>query len=328
MIYKSYIVEENLNILKNNFILFYGENLGLIQDFKENIKDNFPNYKILKYNQDELLSNEEIFYNELKNKSLFDEKKIFFINHVSDKLLNLIEDIIKKNKTDRVFLFADLLEKKSKIRNFFEKGSETDLIPCYQDNTFSIKKIILKNLNNFPGLNSKIINYLIDNCNLDRSKLKNEINKIKTYFDKKSLNIEELDKLLNFKENNDFGELKDAAILGDKINTNKLLSSTIIEEEKSVLYLAMINQRLSKLNELQNKNENIEKIIGNMRPPIFWKDKPVIINQAKKWNNGKLKKALSETFDFEIKIKSNSLLDKKLIIKKLLINICNLSNAA
>ncbi len=328
MIYKSYIVEENLNILKNNFILFYGENLGLILDFKENIKDNFPNYKILKYNQDELLSNEEIFYNELKNKSLFDEKKIFFINHVSDKLLNLIEDIIEKNKTDKVFLFADILEKKSKIRNFFEKCSETDVIPCYQDNTFSIKKIILKNLNNFPGLSSKIINYLIDNCNLDRSKLKNEINKIKTYFDKKSLNIEELDKLLNFKENNDFGELKDAAILGDKINTNKLLSSTIIEEEKSVLYLAMINQRLSKLNELQNKNENIEKIINNMRPPIFWKDKPVIINQAKKWNNEKLKKALSETFNFEIKIKSNSLLDKKLIIKKLLINICNLSNAA
>ena len=101
------------------------------------------------------------------------------------------------------------------------------------------------------------MNYLIDNCNLDRSKLRNEINKIKTYFNKKSLNIEELDKLLNFKENNDFGELKDAAILGDKINTNKLLSSTIIEEEKSVLYLAMINQRLSKINELQNKKMKI-----------------------------------------------------------------------
>ena len=328
MIYKSYIVEENFKILKNDFALFYGENLGLIQDFKEEIKKNYSNYKILKYDQDELLKNEEHFYNELKNKSLFDEKKIFFINHVSDKLLNIIENVIEKNITDKIFLFSDPLEKKSKIRNFFEKGSKTDVIPCYQDNSLSIKKIIFKNFNNYPGFNSDIVNYLIDNCNLDRSKLRNEINKIKTYFNKKSLNIEELDKLLNFKENNDFGELKDAAILGDKINTNKLLSSTIIEEEKSVLYLAMINQRLSKINELQNKNENIEKIIDRMRPPIFWKDKPMIINQAKKWNNGKLKKALNETFNFEIKIKSNSLLDKKIIIKKLLINICNLSNAA
>ncbi len=328
MIYKSYIVEENFKILKNDFVLFYGENLGLIQDFKEEIKKGYSNYKILKYNQDELLKNEEHFYSELKNKSLFDEKKIFFINHVSDKLLNLIENVIEKNTTDKIFLFSDLLEKKSKIRNFFEKGSKTDVIPCYQDNSLSIKKIISKNFNNYPGFNSEIVNYLIDNCNLDRSKLRNEIDKIKTYFNKKSLNIEELDKLLNFKENNDFGKLKDAAILGDKINTNKLLSSTIIEEEKSVLYLAMINQRLSKLNELQNKNENIEKIIDKMRPPIFWKDKPVIINQAKKWNNGKLKEALNETFNFEIKIKSNSLLDKKIIIKKLLINICNLSSAA
>ena len=38
MIYKSYIVEENFKILKNDFALFYGENLGLIQDFKEEIK--------------------------------------------------------------------------------------------------------------------------------------------------------------------------------------------------------------------------------------------------------------------------------------------------
>ena len=37
MIYKSYLVEQNIKVLKNNLVLFYGENTGLINDFKDKI---------------------------------------------------------------------------------------------------------------------------------------------------------------------------------------------------------------------------------------------------------------------------------------------------
>ena len=92
MIYKSYLAEQNINILNNNLLLFYGENQGLKDDFKKKIKHINPKANIIKFSQDEVLKNENNFYNELLNTSLFDEEKIFYINGVNDKILNLVEN--------------------------------------------------------------------------------------------------------------------------------------------------------------------------------------------------------------------------------------------
>ena len=63
--------------------------------------------------------------------------------------------------------------------------------------------------------------------------------------------------------NEDFNLLKDAALTGDKIATNKLLNDTLIEPDKIVYYLNVINQRLNKLKEINNikGSNNIEEKI-------------------------------------------------------------------
>ena len=127
---------------------------------------------------------------------------------------------------------------------------------------------------------------------------------------------------------NDFDKLKDAALLGNRKNTNKLLSDTILEAEKNIFYLNSINQRLGKLLEINNNNSNLEKAINDLRPPIFWKDKPNFISQAKVWNQKKINIIMKNTYDIEIKIKSNSSIDKNLLIKKLLVDMCELANAS
>ena len=109
MILKSYLVEENLQIIQNNMALFYGENKGQIYEIKKQITNiNKPN-KILKYNQDEILDNQDNFYNEIKNVSLFDNKKIFFIDNVSDKILNIVENILPGIDNNLIYLFSNLL---------------------------------------------------------------------------------------------------------------------------------------------------------------------------------------------------------------------------
>ena len=104
-------------------------------------------------------------------------------------------------------------------------------------------------------------------------------------------------------------------LYGDKLNTNKFINSTIIEPEKSVLYLSTFNQRILKIKEVINSKESIENAIAKIKPPIFWKDKPKFMLQAKKWNASKINKAFSKIYDVELKIKSNTLLDKKIILK-------------
>ena len=130
--------------------------------------------------------------------------------------------------------------------------------------------------------------------------------------------------------NDDFNNLKDEALKGNKIQTNQLISDTIMNNEKNILYLNIINQRLTKLYqicELNNKKNNIEKVVNDIKPPIFWKDKPTIIMQAKKWNKNKISDALKKTYNLEMKLKSNSSINHQVLIKKLVVDICEIANA-
>ena len=310
MIFKSYIVEENLKKLNKNLILFYGENLGLMNEFKKKIIAENKNAEII-------------------NISLFEKKKIYLLNQTNDKIINLIEEIQTKLGDQKLYVFSDILDKRSKLRNYFEKSENCGAVACYPDNEISIKKIIYKKLEGFEGLSAQNINMLADNCGLNRIKLNNELDKIVSYFVDKKIENNKLEELLDYNTSDDFNALKDEALNGNKSKTNKLLSNTIINTEKSVYYLTSLNQRLNKLYETckHMKSSNLDDAINSIKPPVFWKDKATFKIQATKWNLNKIKKILNETYNLEIRIKSNSQIDKSLLMKKLLIDVCKMANS-
>ena len=328
MIFKTYLIEKNIDQINKNFFLFYGENIGLKKELKSKIKNKFKNAEIISYDQSEILQNNQVLFRELGNLSLFEKEKIFFIENTNDKILSLIRDIVDKFNSTRVILFADVLEKKSKLRNFFEKDDSCGIAACYPDNEITIKRIIQERLADLSGLNTSIINLIADKCNLDRAKVQNEITKIETFFQNKKIDIDKLENLLDLKTNENFDLLKNEAFKGEKAKTNKLLSETIFEDEKNVLYLNLLNQRLHKLCEIKkDKNKNLEIAINNLKPPIFWKEKDAFIQQAKKWDIIKLRKVLEKTYSVEKEIKSNSVVNKKVLMKNLIVEICCLANS-
>ena len=332
MILKSYILEKNFNYFENyKIFLFYGENQGLKKEFKEKLKIQNKNQEILNLFQDEIIKNKNILVNEVSNKSLFNEKKTIFIDQVNDKILDTIEEIIEYIQNERVFLFSDILDKKSKLRSYFEKSKSCGVTACYQDNEITIKKIIMERLNGYQGLTSQVTNLITQSTGLDRSKVNNEIDKIICCFKDKKIDLKKIDLLLNIRSNDDFNLLKDEALNGNKINTNKLLADTVFEIENNIYYLNLINQRINKLNEIENmkkENSNIESLISDLKPPVFWKDKPMLIQQSKKWNKNKIQEALKKTYNTEIEIKSNSSIRKDLLIKNLIIELCSTANSA
>lgn len=328
MIYKSYLIEQNF-LINENLTLFYGENLGLKNFFQKKIKEHNKDNEIIIYNQEDILKDENQIYNEILNRSLFNVKKVFLVNGVSDKIIDQIQKIEQIIDDRKIYFFSEVLEKKSKLRNYFEKSANTAIIPCYSDNEITIKKIIQERLSGFKNLNNQTINLILNSCGLDRVKINNEIQKIITCFANKEIDQNKLETLLNIRENEDFNALKDQALIGNKISTNKFMSNTIIEPEKNVMYLNIINQRLNKLLEIDKikKNGRTEDAVGSIKPPIFWKDKATIILQAQKWNKAKINSVLKDTFNLEIIFKSNSKINQTLLVKKLLIDICNLANS-
>ena len=326
MIVKSNSVENKIEIInKNKMHLFYGENLGLIHDIKSKIRIMSKEIDFISLLQDEVLKNPSILFSEIRNKSLFQKKKIIIIDQVSDKIFDIVSSIKKEIQDEKVYLFGSLLDKKSKLRNYFENSTDYGITPCYKDDATAIKKIIMDKLKSFEGLNIEIINLLIRNTRLNREKLNNEISKVHSYFYRKKLDYGKLSQLLNDETNEDFNLLKDMALKGDKNKTNKLLTDTIFEKDKDVYYLNLINQRINKLkeiNELKTRGLNTETALNKTKPPIFWKDKPILIEQLYKWNNEKITNALDQTYNTEIQIKSNTMINKDLLIKDLLVKLC------
>ena len=121
MILKQYEVSK-IDIKKFPIILFYGQNNGAKEEETSKLikqdKDIKPNI----YEEKEILENYEALYNDIVSDSLFDERKIFVIKRVTDKSFKIIEEILNKNLSNiLIILDSGNLEKKSKLRNLFEK---------------------------------------------------------------------------------------------------------------------------------------------------------------------------------------------------------------
>ncbi len=330
MNYKSYLIEKDYSKLRDNkSILFYGENTGLKNYFKQLIKNNNNETSFINFSQDEILNNENILRRELDNSSLFEVNKIIFLERCNDKILKVLEEYFDLGFNFQTIIFADILEKKSKLRSVYEKSKAYASVACFPDSQITIQKIIFEKLKDFQGLTQNNINLIMETSNLDRVKLENEIKKIAVYFLDKKIKTEKLIKLLNNSINDDFNELKDEAIKGNRMKTNQLLNNTIIEPDKGVYYLALLNQRFIKLKEINSIKDkaSIEETINKIKPPVFWKDKPNLISQIKKWKTKNIKEALRNIYNLELKIKSNSSINNNILIRKLIIDLCNLANA-
>lgn len=326
MILKSYIVEQNVEILKQyQAILIYGENEGIKDDIKENIKIKNAKCEIITLFENDILKN-NLLQENIFNPSLFTEKKIIFIHEASDKIYNQVTECLEKeNKDIEIYILAENLEKKSKLRNLFEKEKKLASFACYEDNERTLINYVSRELQDFKGLTGEINNLIITNSGMNRKIIKNEIIKIKNFFLEKKINIDEIEEILNIKKDNGFDEIRDKALAGEKVKINKLLSETEILKEEVFFYLNSINYRVMKLYEIlklcDEDKKNYEQIISTMKPPIFWKDKPIILKQLTKWSLEKLEKILIKIGETEVLIKKNSHLRSDVVIKDLIIKL-------
>ena len=215
MIIKSFDINK-INFDLNNLFLFYGKNNGFKNEFTKNI--NKKKYYILNYEEKEILENKDKFIENLLTKSLFDERKIIIIKRSTDKILSLVEDLCSKKIEDIIILNADNLEKKSKLRTFFEKNKKLICIPFYPDNEQTLSKLahnFFKNKN--VAISQANVNLIINKCNGDRETLLNELNKIEYYSKNgKKVSSDEIIKLTNLNENYSVSELVDNCLAQNK----------------------------------------------------------------------------------------------------------------
>jgi len=310
VIIKQFDLKKNI-IREINFFLLYGKNIGLIEDtIKNSLKPILPK-NIFNYEENDILKNIPSFRENLVNKSFFESEKLIIINRVTDRLFNLIKELTDQNIRDiSIILVSDGLEKKSKIRNFFEKSKQTICIPFYEDNIQTLSLVAQKFLRERKiDVSQQDLNTLAERAKGDRINLRNELEKIESFsLNKKKIGINEILKLTNLSENYDISELVDNCLSRNKKKINKILNENNFNQEDCLLILRIFLSRLKRLLKLYldpNIKINIDKAISSHKPTIFWKDKEILKKQIKILNFEKIKELIYKTNKIELIIKKN-----------------------
>tara|TARA_B100001057_G_scaffold394008_1_gene403100 strand:- start:41 stop:1036 length:996 start_codon:yes stop_codon:yes gene_type:complete len=309
MIVKPY----ELNKIKNdlNFFLFYGKNEGLKRHYINQLFKNNMSKNVIKYEEKEILENEDIFFENILSNSLFDSEKFIIINRSTDKISGIIIDLIERNIDGvAIVVNASLLEKKSKLRKLFEKEKNLGCIATYPDTNEILSNLALtffKKIN--VSISQQNVNLIVDKCGGDRLNLENELEKIKFFLtEKKSISTEEILKLINLSENHTFYELIDNCLAKNKNKTINILNENNFSNEDCIIILRTFLFKAKKILDLAieyDKNKDINKTINSAKPPIFWKEKDIIKTQLNKWNPKKIKELIYLINDIELQTKKN-----------------------
>jgi len=309
------IKEFELNKINPNnyfFFLLYGKNEGLKKQIINKIISLNKNLEIKKFEEKQILDNQELFINEILSGSLFVKEKIIIINHTTDKILKILLEIYdRKIKDITIIIDSDNLDKKSKLRSFFEKEKEFICIPVYPDTDqtlliltskfFKKKKISISQSN---------INMIINKCNGDREFLQNELNKIELFlYKKKNIETYELSKLINLIENHSISELIDNCLIKNLKRTSLILNENNFNYEDCIIIIRTFLAKAKRLLKLANnyqKNNSLEMTISEAKPPIFWKEKDTVKLQLQKWKPENLRKLISNISHVELDLKKNS----------------------
>lgn len=310
MIKKSFEIGTKI-IKEKNIYLLYGANEEAKKEIVKKIINNFSTKNLRKYDEKEVTDDLENFLSSLANRSLFDEKKIIIIKRTTEKTLKIVEECMKINDDQtKIILDSDSLEKKSKLRKFFETEKEIICIPFYQDDLRNLLIYAQKFLkDNNISISTYDLNLIINKCNGDRGNLKIELEKLK-YFAAGGNKIKTSDiiKLVNLVDNFNIDDLNNNYLAKDKKKILQILNENIYMPDDCV---QIIKNLLFKTKKLQNlvinfsQTKNINDTIQNSRPPIFWKEKEIISKQMLKWSLNDIKKLIYKISKIELELKKN-----------------------
>ena len=309
MIVKPYELNKIKNDLK--FFLFYGKNEGLKNQHIKKLLEKSNNNNVVKYDEKEILENKDSFFESILSNSLFDNEKNIIINRSTDKIHEIIIDLMERNINDvTIIINASVLEKKSKLRKLFEKEKNLACIATYPDTDEILSNLAQDFFKKIKiSISQQNINLIVSKCGGDRLNLKNELEKIKIYLtEKKSISTEEISKLINLSENHTFYELIDNCLAKNTNKTLNILNENNITNEDCIIILRTFLLRAKKILGLSleyDKNKDINKTINSAKPPIFWKEKDIVRTQLNKWKPEKIKELIYLINDIELQIKKD-----------------------
>ena len=330
MIVKSFSLNFK-ELLKKNFTLLYGENISLISEIEQKIikeAKETNNLVIKKYQEEYLIQNKDVFDQFINSESLFGDQELFIISKSTDKILEIFDNVVAITNKKKIIFLSEMLTKKSKLRNLSETEANFTCIACYDDTPEQLQSILLQKLkDNKISVSREFLNSIFAVNSLNRQDINDAITKIQLIQSTYTINEKNLKNIFHSSSDNDNFEIINFCLLGDKQNINKVLGNIYTQGINFNEILAALKYKVNKLIEITESNTsnlNVNQLVENYKPSIFWKEKNMVKEQLRRWTNNELNKLMEIIYDTEINCKKNYEISNT-ILQQFIVNTSNKS---
>ena len=315
---KAYELKSLVEKNKYAAYLVYGQNKGLVREKSQIIIDTYKDdqTEIIKFENDELISEPEKLTNEFNTYSLTAEKKILHILNTKDNLTEIITNTITDHDSKNLIVFeTSELTPRSKLRKFFEKEKHLGILACYFDTERDVQELIETTFKkeNMP-INRDIVLLITKHLGNERHIIKSELEKIILYLkDKKEFKAEDILKCLSQNEDYGFDDLNYSISNGNVVKLDKIINQLYLEGINPIALLRSVSKHFQKIlfvNQKIDLGMNLSESLSQLKPPIFFLYANQFKEQVKKWKTTLCYKAIERILETEELCKMNSKIAK------------------
>ena len=316
---KAYEIKDLVEKKKYAGYLVYGQNKGLVREKSQTIINSYKNdeAEVIKFENDELISEPGKLSNEFNTFSLTAKKKILHILNTKDNLTEIITNTVIDDQasTSLIVFETGELTPRSQLRKFFEKEKHLGILACYFDTEQDVKGLIETTFKKENMLINTDISLLIaKHLGNERHIIKSELEKIILYLkDKKEFKAEDILKCLG--ENEDFGfdNLNYNLCDGNVVKLDKIINQLYLQGISPIALLRSVDKHFQKIlfvNQKIDSGMDLNESFIKLKPPLFFLYINQFKNQVKKWKTSLCYKAIERIMETEKLCKLNSKISK------------------
>jgi DNA polymerase-3 subunit delta len=285
--------------------LIYGVDGGMVRQRVAQLSERFLGPKAdptatLELTADQIKEDPARLADELAAFSLMADQRVVLIRDAEDAVLPALEEALARRALSNfVILYATDALGGSKLRAYIERSDELASLPCYKDEGSGLEAVIRDTLRGY-GLraNTEVTRFLAAQLNGDRQIILNELEKLSLYLGDETEEVTLEDAQAAIGENNDksLDDLAHAVAAGDMATLCKLSDRLLAEGQVGLLLVRGVMRYLVRLRELavaRERGQSLDMAIEALRPPVFFKMKPILKAHAPRWSVASVNEALA-----------------------------------
>jgi len=298
--------------------LFFGPDAGLARDRAKRLAalflcGNQDPFALAELTEAQLTADGALLADELSAISMMAPKRVIMVRDGGDKLTRIVESAASCfNDAVLLIICGDELPTRSSLRQWFEKEPSVASIACYRDEMRDVQDVIRKAFD-AAGIQTDrdTMEYLAGQLGNDRYVTYQELEKLITYAgEEKKLRFEDVQALVDYNRETSFDDLVNAVADRNLQALEKTLTMLLREGTQPVAYLRALQRYFNRLYAMQAQvadGSSIEQVIGSMRPPVFFRQVPILTRHLHQWKTDQIVKALRLLINAELACKTSDL---------------------